>query len=50
MRMRYVRPAITWIIIIAVAYLAYRFLAPLLKAKPPEMDVQTIQKRTGDAS
>jgi len=42
MHMRYVRPAITWIIVIAIAFLAYRFLAPLLKSKPPEMDVQTI--------
>jgi multidrug efflux pump subunit AcrA (membrane-fusion protein) len=46
--MRIVRPLITWAIVLAIAFVAYKYVYPLFKPVKEEMDVQTAEVTKGD--
>lgn len=46
--MRIVRTVITWAIVLAIAFVAYKYVFPLFKPVKAEMDVQTTEVTKGD--
>lgn len=46
--MRIVRTVITWAIVLAIAFVAYKYVYPLFKPVKAEMDVQTTEVAKGD--
>lgn len=46
--MRIVRAVLPWAIFLGAAYLAFKYLVPLFRPEPEEMDVQTSVVRRGD--
>ena len=45
---RFIRPAITWVVVLAIAYAGYRFIYPLFLPEVKETDIQTATVSRGD--
>ena len=48
MAMRIVRVIITWAVVLALAWVVYKYVVPLFKPVKKETDVQTTEARRGD--
>jgi len=46
--MRYLRPVLTWVVVLGLLYLGFRFIWPLFLPEEEETDIQTAQVRRDD--